>query len=67
MPFICVVYLLGERAREGISAAEQSREFCREPVHGGIRLEEINFLGLRDESVDSGGNTPCWLPFPGLG
>lgn len=44
MPLMCVVCMLGEQGREGISVAEQSREFCRESVHGGIRLRKLTFL-----------------------
>lgn len=40
MPLICVVCVLGE----GISVAEQSREFCRESVHGGIRQRKLTLL-----------------------
>lgn len=41
---MCVVCVLGEQAGEGMSVAEQSRELCRESVHGGIRQRKLTLL-----------------------
>lgn len=41
---MCAVCVLGEQGGEGMSVAEQSRELCRESVHGGIRRRKLTLL-----------------------